>query len=278
MIVIGLMLMNWGIEARKWQVLIQSIERISLLKCFKAVLSGQSFALNTPNGTGEFVGRVLFLSEGNRIKGAALTLVGSMAQLTVTLTMGSIGLWLMKWKWLSTQLSLQQLSGVWLNSLISIVFAVTAVAWFCYFKISLIVRVIEKIPFIAKFTDLIKKVEELSFVQLARIMSLSFTRFFVFILQYYLLFQLFKVAIPFHWVLILISVKFLILAFIPSIALADVGLRGEMGIQLIGLVSTNTLGIIATSTAIWLINLILPALAGSLFILGIRIFRNEQHG
>src|SRR5438128_373977 len=33
--VLLLMLVNWGIEARKWQVLVRSIEKISLFKAFK---------------------------------------------------------------------------------------------------------------------------------------------------------------------------------------------------------------------------------------------------
>jgi hypothetical protein len=54
----------------------------------------------------------------------------------------------------------------------------------------------------------------------------------------------------------------------------ELGLRWEYSIVLFGLYSTNTLGIYASATGIWLVNLVLPALAGSLFILGVRIFRD----
>jgi hypothetical protein len=43
--------------------------------------------------------------------------------------------------------------------------------------------------------------------------------------------------------------------------------------MLFGLFSGNILGIYAAATGIWLINLVLPAMAGSLFILGIRIIK-----
>jgi hypothetical protein len=68
---------------------------------------------------------------------------------------------------------------------------------------------------------------------------------------------------------------FLILAVVPTIALAELGVRGKISIFLFGAFSTNTLGIVLTASTIWLINLILPALAGSLFVLGIKLFRNK---
>jgi hypothetical protein len=68
---------------------------------------------------------------------------------------------------------------------------------------------------------------------------------------------------------------FLALAVVPTIALAELGVRGKISIFLFGAFSTNTLGIVFTASAIWLINLVLPALAGSLFVLGIKFFRNK---
>jgi hypothetical protein len=68
---------------------------------------------------------------------------------------------------------------------------------------------------------------------------------------------------------------FFALAIVPTIALAELGVRGKISIYLFGAFSTNTLGIVLTATAIWLINLVVPALAGSLFLLGIKFFRKK---
>jgi hypothetical protein len=68
---------------------------------------------------------------------------------------------------------------------------------------------------------------------------------------------------------------FLVLGLVPSIAFVELGFRGKVSVLLLGMMSTNTVGIIATIAGIWLINLILPAIAGTLFILGVRIFRNK---
>ena len=75
-----------------------------------------------------------------------------------------------------------------------------------------------------------------------------------------------------------VSVSFLVMAVIPTIALfTDLGLRGKVSLKLMGLFSGNSLGISLTAVSIWFINLIIPALAGSLLILGIkRIFKNKN--
>ncbi len=73
----------------------------------------------------------------------------------------------------------------------------------------------------------------------------------------------------------LLSVVFLILAVVPTIALAEIGLRGKISLELFGMFSNNHIGIIAVSAGIWAINLVIPAIAGSLLILRIKIFKNK---
>jgi uncharacterized membrane protein YbhN (UPF0104 family) len=48
----GLMVINWRSEARKWQVLMLPVEKMSWWKCLQATLSGVAFAINTPNRLG----------------------------------------------------------------------------------------------------------------------------------------------------------------------------------------------------------------------------------
>ena len=90
-IVLFLMVLNWTIEALKWQRVLRNVQRISLTKAFKAILSGVSFSATTPNRVGEYAGRVLFLDEGNRLRSVSLTIVCSMSQLIITLLMGFLG-------------------------------------------------------------------------------------------------------------------------------------------------------------------------------------------
>src|SRR5436305_13315699 len=86
------MLGNCAIEAVKWEISIHNIQPFRFLTSFKAVLSGVSFSVNTPNRVGEYLGRVLYVHEGHRLRVISLTIVCSMSQLIITLVAGTVAL------------------------------------------------------------------------------------------------------------------------------------------------------------------------------------------
>ena len=73
-----------------------------------------------------------------------------------------------------------------------------------------------------------------------------------------------------------VSVIFLVLAIIPTFAIAELGIRGKVSLKLLELFSTNSLGITVATASIWLINLVVPAVAGSLLIVSVKIFKNKN--
>ena len=271
LVVILLMFVNWGLESRKWQLLLFHLHRISFWGAFKAILSGLAFALNTPNRMGEYGGRVLFLPDGKRIRAVSLTLAGSFSQLLVTFSLGAIGLFFLSGR-ITASAEFSSLR-IWITVLQVLVFFISFIGFIIYFRLSWIVRLIEKIPASQKFIRHIAVLEELNVRILLRILLLSLLRFFVFIIQYNLMLQMMQVEIDWWSGFWTVCVLFLLLASLPTIALLELGLRWEYSIMLFGLFSNNVLGIYAAATGIWLINLVFPAMAGSLLILGIRIFR-----
>jgi hypothetical protein len=144
-----------------------------------------------------------------------------------------------------------------------------------FFRLSWLIKLLEKVPFIAKHQFFVKKLEDFHWKELTRILVLSFIRYVVYVLQYVLLLEVFDVHLNWIDAASMVCIMFLILSIIPTIALAELGFRGKISIQLFGMLSTNTVGIIATVGGIWIINLIIPAIAGSVLILGIRLFRNK---
>lgn len=276
-LVVILMIANWSCEATKWRVLIRHIQKISFLTAFKAILSGLSVsvAMNTPNGSGEYFGRILYIKPGNRIRAITLTLVGSISQLIVTMSLGTIGLFLLRHQFSSATNEAIHLSLSIINSIVFSSIAITISLIGIYFELSWLVRLLENIPLVSKYSFFIKKLEEFRRKELLKVLLISTLRYCVFVIQYLLLLQLFNVGINLATAFWLITIMFLALAIVPTIALAELGVRGKISIFLFGAFSTNTLGILFTASAIWLINLVVPALAGSLFILGIKIFRNK---
>lgn len=275
LLVTALMLVNWGIEAKKWQLLVSSVQQVSFSKAFRAIFVGQAIAFNTPNRMGESAGRAVYLEEGNRLRGIALSVVGSMSQIIVTFVIGLLGLLYMRIYMLDATHHLEGLSVFWLDGLMYVISSGLVLFILMYFRLSWLIRLLEKIPLVAKHRFFVQKLEDLHWMALTKILLLSTARYLVFVVQYVLLLQVFEVQV--HWIdaVSLVCVMFLVLAVVPTIALAELGFRGKVSIELFGLLSSNTVGIVATAAGVWIINLIVPAITGTLFILGIRIFRNK---
>lgn len=264
---------NWGLEARKWQVLIRPVETIGFFNAFKAVLAGLAFSMNTPNRIGEYGGRVLYVHEGHRWKAFSLTIVGSFSQLIVTLMMGLGGLLFL----LTNQFTAAAIAGyyLWIKVLLWGTVLVTIVLFFLYFRLTQIIKWVEKLPRAKSFLQHIAVVEELPVTILLRTISLSFSRYLIFVIQYILLLQLFGVDAAVWHSFWLICVLYLVLAITPTIALAEAGLRGQVSLVLFTLVSENKFGIVGAATGIWFINLVIPALIGSLLFVSLKIFSDK---
>lgn len=269
------MVFNWSLEAIKWRISIARIQQISFTKSLRAVLSGVSFSVSTPNRIGEYIGRLLYMDEGNRLRTIAVTMVGSISQLIITLLMGFIGLLL-----LQQQIHQKELiSTVWLQFISTGVLLVLLILTLFYFRLAWLIKLIDRLPIMNRFVYLVKALEGFNATLLTRILSLSLLRFFVFACQYYLLFVFFDVDISGWQAFWAVSVSFLVMAVIPTIAIAELGLRGKVSLIFAGLFSSNKAGIIFTTTGIWFINLIIPAIIGSVLIFSIKkIYKNTHEG
>lgn len=270
-----LMFFNWGIEAKKWQLLAGAIEDVNYFKACKAVLSGVAMGLFLPNGIGEYFGKIVFMKEGNRLRSVSLTIVGSLSQLIVTIAGGLIGLISLRFGAWQNATAFNGISAFWVNVIISMIAMGILLLLFIYFKIGWLTSLLERAPFIQKYKWLIEHLESFERQELTRILLLSFIRYLIFIVQYLIALYIFGVGLNMADAAFTTSVLFLVLAVLPTIPFADIGVRSEAGRQLFGILSTNTLGIVVTTAGIWFINLVIPAVAGSLFILSIKIFRNR---
>ncbi len=270
--VVLLSVLNWGLESRKWQILVKPIQEISFLKAFKAILTGLSLSLFIPNRLGEYLGRMLFMNEGNKLRSIALTVVGSISQIIVTLICGLTGFVFLRKLLMDSFIGEWAGKIFWINAIIVIVALVSFLLLLLYFKLKKVVQWFGNWKLVQRLQFFIEHVKDFNAFTLTTILRLSFLRYVVFIVQYILLFQLFGVGIPLPEMALMVSVLFLVLIIVPTLPIADVGVRGEIGIQLFGLLSANNVGILAAAAGIWLINLIVPAIAGALFILSVKLF------
>ena len=275
LLVLLLMFLNWGIEAAKWKLLLQHMQPVSFLKAYKSVLAGCSVTMLTPNRIGEYGGRMLFVEPQHRIKAISLTITGSISQLLITMIMGCLGLFFLRFFSQNNDNALSVLPHFWGDVLIYFSVVSTLLLFLFYIRLGWLVRLMEKLPALNKLVRHISVLDQFTGKQLLQLMGLSLVRYLVFVLQYVLLLQVMDVEISFGLSFWLISVFYLVMAVAPTIGFLELPVRVKASLQLMQLYSTNTLGIQTAALAIWIINLVVPAVLGSILILGIKIVKDK---
>ncbi len=133
------------------------------------------------------------------------------------------------------------------------------------------------------FNEYFSVISTFSTFELTTVLLLSFLRYCVFSMQFYLFLMAYSVQIPLIHGLMIISVVFLIMTAIPTVTLAELGVRGSVSLYFIGLYFERysdltemvNLGIISSSSSLWLVNLAIPAILGTLFVYRLRFFRRK---
>jgi hypothetical protein len=256
------MFLQWIIEAKKWQLLLAPVSSISLKRALMAIFSGIAFSIATPNRMGEFAGRILHLPANARFQGTSFTFIGNFAQLIVTLICGGLSLFFLDER-ISNMLGSRILRDIFLMLKIATP-VIVLLSLMIYFKLGIIFSKLFSHRFFHKVNNKLASLKGIPLSILGTVLLLSFTRFLIFIVQYYLLFIFTGVDVSFFDVVICISVLFLLLAAIPTITFLELGVRWQVALVLFAHVTDNKLGVSLTITAVWFINLILPAFLGAL--------------
>ncbi len=275
-LVVVLMLLNYGIEARKWQLLISPLEKFSLFKAFKSVMAGCSITMLTPNRIGEYGGRILFVQQNHRLRAISLTILGSISQLTVTIVMGTCGLLYLKYISVDGAKIFEGMPAILGNTLLVMSMLISIFMLLFYWRLGWLIRLMERARFLTKALKYVRLLEQFSGKQLLRILILSFLRYVVFILQYMLLLKLMEVSVPMILCFWLLAVFYLVMAMAPTIGFTELPVRATATVEIFKWFSGNLLGIQAAALGIWLVNLVLPAIIGSLLIVGIKITKDHD--
>ncbi len=278
-LVFVMMFANWGVESVKWQYLMQKVENIRLWTALKAVFVGMAISIFTPNRVGDYLGRVFILSRGDRLDGIVATIVGNLAQLLVTLVMGSFGLIFFANEINTSLLHLNE-GGVIALKILAILIDIGIL--YIYFNTAYLEH-----AFMQRFKlhryPVVKHLHMLgrfSKPDLAKILLMSFGRYMIYATQYYLLFKAFGMPLQYGEGLLLVSVLFFTLTIVPTVAVAELGVRGVLSVYVVEWLFANSIGsvpLIAASSALWMINIALPALIGGLFVVDLKFVRTTNN-
>lgn len=254
---------NLGIEARKWQRLAGSATEVTYPEAVKSLLGGIAFSIITPNRIGEYPGRILFLSKHNSSRLISVSVLGGCTQLLAILLFGLAGLVYYNIKFPG-----------WLPLvLLACSLVVTVIVWIFYWRFERWAPYLEKLRWLRKLRMYGQLLGRFETREQAEILILALLRFAVFTLQYYLMLRWMNVAIPLMDGFFLASLFFWAMAIIPSIALAELGIRGEVSLFLFHAFSADKLGILTATIGLWCINLVIPALIGSILLLRLKLLK-----
>lgn len=266
-IVLLLMVFNWLCEAEKWRRLMQSTASMSRWNALQAVLTGVSVSMLTPNRIGEYAGRVLYLSNKHKLKGITVTLVGSLAQVLVSAVLGSLGLFIYM---------LNESNVLYWMIFYFVVSVFLAVAMLLlYFNLSWISSFCTQYAYLRKIKIYVDVIQRFPKRLLVDVLGLSLLRFLIYSTQLILLFYFVQIQAPVYQLLGMVWAIFWTLAVVPTIALAELGVRGQTALFFMGALTTNALGLVSAMLLLWFINLIIPALTGCLFVFRMKLYDDE---
>jgi hypothetical protein len=252
---ISLMLMSILVEAIKWKIAVRDTNPIHLGTSLKSVFVGQAFAFFTPNRIGEYAGRTMFLSAGNKLMGLAQMAWTSYAQLLVTVFIGVIALFL----------NITLYPGININGLFWIKWLSPFIGFIA------VVLYFYKRNWTAKFSFLnVLQIDQLLKIKL---LCWSFCKYALFVAQYFYVAYLLKMEIELLTLFLSLAILFLCLSIVPTFSFSELVVRGQLFIVILTPFYSNKVSIVSLSSIIWGINFLIPSIIGTSLLLGYRIKR-----
>jgi hypothetical protein len=76
--------------------------------------------------------------------------------------------------------------------------------------------------------------------------------------------------------MLMIAMTFFVMSVVPTFAIAELGIRAAVAAYFFGKLTIDVLPVLNATFSLWLINLAIPALAGSIFIFHFRLEKNSK--
>lgn len=258
LVLVVCLIINWGLESYKWKFLVSRLESINYKDTVKSVLSGVAVSQLLPYRTGEYLGRLAYISDKNKIEATALSIVGSYSQLLITLVFGLVA---------SVPALVNFVPQLTENAkillLITAVVLLVIMIWL-YLNLHRL-NVLKRFFLFRKMQDALKL---LSRRDLARLSAVSALRYFSFVIPYALLADYYDVGAQhplMHYIAIVMTIYFL-LAASPVFFFTDLTLRMAIPLLLFDFSASRNHALIP-GLLIYLFNVVIPMCVGAVILM-----------
>ena len=241
--------LNRYVEILKWQNLVAVIRPISVGESTKQVLGALTLALFTPNGIGEYAGKALFFEKEKTKKVIFLNVICNGIQMVLTVVFGTFGLF-----YFNTHFSILTPTTIFLIFGISLLlFLIT------FFLKKITIRGYSLEKFIHKINRIPKTIHQKNIV-------LAVIRYLIFSHQYYFLFLVLDVQLPYILLMATITSVYFLASSLPSFQFLDFAVKGSVAVFFFGKLGVNEWIVVFISTLMWFLNTVLPVVIGSYFV------------
>jgi uncharacterized membrane protein YbhN (UPF0104 family) len=258
----------------------KSIVEITFKDAFKSVLLGIFFSLFIPNRAGDFIGRVYSVNHQEKGKMAVATLVGSVAQLIITLLFGAIGV-----SYFLYYYSFELITNIkFIIPVVAIFWVIVFISIFLYFKSATcysLFKTSEK-KFIIRLKNWLEILTEYNFLILFKVLFISLFRYFIFSFQLWLCLRFVGVDVSSADLYFFVTIYYFVLTFIPTVVYSEIGVRGSLSIYLFELLLFITgaavydfeLSVSIASVLVWIVNIVIPSIIGSFYTKRFNFFKS----
>src|SRR5690606_10658531 len=260
-----LTVINWLLEAVKWKMLSNRIEKMSLWESVQGVLTGLSFGFVTPHAVGDYAGRIWHLKNDKQFKSLGTIMLGRALQFFPTFASGLLGVFY--FFFITDPLVFRQIAVLGIA-----VVLLMGTMLFIYGRQAFL-RIMSMNPFkkIKKYLIIIAQYsnkEMLSFI------ALAFGRYIVFSSQFMILLVLLDASEDSLLLMAGISWTFLGKSIIPSFNfLSDLGVREFSALFFFTHFRVEAMPVVVASFSLWCFNLLIPSIVGLIGIGSMKIFR-----
>lgn len=248
-----LSVLNRYFEILKWQNLVSVLRPNTLSEATKQVLAALTAGIFTPNGVGEYAGKALYFEKTAAKKIIFLNLICNGIQMILTVIFGIFGLLYFNANYhVITTKTVVVLFGI-LILLFAVLFSVK--------KLTIKGYSIEKL--IHKINSIPKPIHQKNIL-------LGICRYMVFSHQYYFLFLAFDVDLPYLILISAVTSVYFLASSLPTFQFLDFAVKGSVAIYFFGILGVNEWIVIFISTLMWLLNVVIPVIIGSFYVLNFK--------
>ncbi|MCG9791632.1 lysylphosphatidylglycerol synthase transmembrane domain-containing protein [Flavobacterium algicola] len=255
-----LSVLNRYFEILKWQNLASFIKPITVREATKQVLAALTAGIFTPNGVGEYAGKALYYEKNETKQVIFLNLICNGIQMVLTIIIGLFGL-------------------LYYNALYNVI--TTKTVGFIFLALLIIVALIFSIKKITikgySIEKLIRKINEIPKRIHQKNIFLGICRYLVFSHQYYFLFIAFDVDLPYLTLMSAVTSVYFLASSLPTFQFLDFAVKGSVAIYFFGILGVNEWVIIFVSTLMWFLNVVIPVIFGSFYVLNFKTSRNTTN-